>query len=317
MVAPQSFFSPRGTPLSVYHRIADLEALGHDVDVLTYPVGLAPSGLRARIYRSPRIPLINAVGPGPSVRKLALDSLLAASLWRRLAAGGYALVYAHEEGAFMAAVAAPRFACPYIYEMHSACRASSKRGRERQRRRAPSSAGSAGRHRAPRGGGHPPAALGGSHAPSGRTSTWRRCSINLAPPMRQVGARADPREPGIDDRMAVMPAVCTGAVADLLVRAIDSGESRAARPLRAGRRTRRRHWLATARVESGRGRLCAAGAAAAVQREAGVSGGRGRPVSPRVRGVNAPGKLMSYLQSGRPVVANDVPSNQLFDRARS
>jgi glycosyltransferase involved in cell wall biosynthesis len=41
-------------------------------------------------------------------------------------------------------------------------------------------------------------------------------------------------------------------------------------------------------------------------------------VSPRVCGVNAPGKLMSYLQSGRPVVATDCPvHNQLLDSARA
>ena len=41
-------------------------------------------------------------------------------------------------------------------------------------------------------------------------------------------------------------------------------------------------------------------------------------VSPRVRGVNAPGKLMSYLQSGKPVVATNCPvHNQLLDSQRA
>jgi glycosyltransferase involved in cell wall biosynthesis len=37
-------------------------------------------------------------------------------------------------------------------------------------------------------------------------------------------------------------------------------------------------------------------------------------VSPRVRGINPPGKLFSYLSSGRPIVATDQPiHNQILD----
>jgi glycosyltransferase involved in cell wall biosynthesis len=39
-------------------------------------------------------------------------------------------------------------------------------------------------------------------------------------------------------------------------------------------------------------------------------------VSPRVRGINPPGKLFSYLNSGRPVVATDcLIHNQLLDHS--
>ena len=39
MVAPQPFSSPRGTPLSVLHRIRALVEQGHSVDLITYPFG--------------------------------------------------------------------------------------------------------------------------------------------------------------------------------------------------------------------------------------------------------------------------------------
>jgi len=39
MAAPQPFFSPRGTPLSVLHRIRALVVQGHSVDLITYPFG--------------------------------------------------------------------------------------------------------------------------------------------------------------------------------------------------------------------------------------------------------------------------------------
>ncbi len=39
MIAPEPFFEPRGTPFSEFHRIKALIALGHTVDLVTYPFG--------------------------------------------------------------------------------------------------------------------------------------------------------------------------------------------------------------------------------------------------------------------------------------
>jgi hypothetical protein len=39
MIAPEPFFEPRGTPFSEFHRIRALTALGHHVDLVTYPFG--------------------------------------------------------------------------------------------------------------------------------------------------------------------------------------------------------------------------------------------------------------------------------------
>ena len=39
MIIPQAFYSTRGTPMSAYHRTKDLLELGHEVEILTYPVG--------------------------------------------------------------------------------------------------------------------------------------------------------------------------------------------------------------------------------------------------------------------------------------
>ena len=39
MIAPEPFFEPRGTPFSEFHRIRALTALGHQVDLVTYPFG--------------------------------------------------------------------------------------------------------------------------------------------------------------------------------------------------------------------------------------------------------------------------------------
>ena len=39
MLAPEPFFEPRGTPFSEYHRIKAIGELGHNVDLVTYPIG--------------------------------------------------------------------------------------------------------------------------------------------------------------------------------------------------------------------------------------------------------------------------------------
>src|SRR3954468_16002595 len=83
MIAPEPFFEPRGTPFSEYHRIKALAALGHTVDLVTYPFGkdVELSGLK--VFRCVRPPLVNGVRIGPSWAKLPLDLALGATALRR------------------------------------------------------------------------------------------------------------------------------------------------------------------------------------------------------------------------------------------
>ncbi len=39
MIAPQPFFQPRGTPFSEFYRARAMTELGHEVDMITYPIG--------------------------------------------------------------------------------------------------------------------------------------------------------------------------------------------------------------------------------------------------------------------------------------
>src|SRR5438874_1275727 len=77
MIAPEPFFEPRGTPFSEFHRIRALTALGHHVDLVTYPFGQAVAMPGLRVFRSLRPPFVHHVGIGPSLAKIPLDSLLA------------------------------------------------------------------------------------------------------------------------------------------------------------------------------------------------------------------------------------------------
>ncbi len=119
MIAPEPFFEPRGTPFSEYHRIRALLALGHEVDLVTYPFGqdVAMPGLR--IVRAPRPPFVSRVKIGPSFAKLPLDALLAVTACWLAATGRYDAVHSHEEGGAIGVVLAGLLGIPHLYDMHS------------------------------------------------------------------------------------------------------------------------------------------------------------------------------------------------------
>ncbi|MGH2538599.1 MAG: glycosyltransferase [Candidatus Promineifilaceae bacterium] len=119
MIAPEPFFEARGTPISVQQRLEGLTALGHDVDLLTYPIGQDIDLPGVRIYRLPRLPFIKAVKIGPSWAKGLLDILLAFKALQMLLFRRYDAIHTHEEAAFLGLVFGPLFGLPHVYDMHS------------------------------------------------------------------------------------------------------------------------------------------------------------------------------------------------------
>ncbi len=119
MIAPEPFFEPRGTPFSEFHRIRALTALGHSVDLVTYPFGQSVSMPGLRVFRSLRPPFVDHVKIGPSLAKLPLDALLALSALRRALSGRYDAIHSHEEGGLIGALLALCLGVPHLYDMHS------------------------------------------------------------------------------------------------------------------------------------------------------------------------------------------------------
>jgi glycosyltransferase involved in cell wall biosynthesis len=119
MIAPEPFFEPRGTPFSEFHRIRALTALGHQVDLVTYPFGsdVAMPGLR--VFRALRPPFVHRVKIGPSFAKLPLDALLTLTAFRRAWSGRYDAIHSHEEGGLIGVVLAALLRVPHLYDMHS------------------------------------------------------------------------------------------------------------------------------------------------------------------------------------------------------
>ena len=119
MIAPEPFFEARGTPFSEFHRIRALTALGHDVDLVTYPFGRSVEMPRLRIFRSLRPPFIHRVKIGPSLAKIPLDILLAITACRRALSGRYDAIHSHEEGGAIGVILAALLRKPHLYDMHS------------------------------------------------------------------------------------------------------------------------------------------------------------------------------------------------------
>ena len=119
VVAPQPFFTPRGTPFSVYYRTLVTAEQGVQVDILTYGVGQDIDIPGVRIVRIPRLRWLEPIPVGPSWRKLILDFLMVFWTIGLLLRHRYKVVHAHEEAVFWCRFLKPIFRFRLIYDMHS------------------------------------------------------------------------------------------------------------------------------------------------------------------------------------------------------
>lgn len=119
MIAPQPFFEPRGTPFSEYFRIQALCALGHEVHLVTYPIGEDKAMPGLTIFRAPRPFGIRRVKTGPSAAKIFLDIAVFFKAWGRLLRNKYDLLHTHEEACIMGAFLGRLSGIPHLYDMHS------------------------------------------------------------------------------------------------------------------------------------------------------------------------------------------------------
>lgn len=121
MIAPEPFFEPRGTPFSEFYRIRALCQMGHQVDLVTYPIGENKEIEGLTIYRSFRPPFVKGVKTGPSKSKILLDFFLFfKGLWKALGGRGkYDVIHTHEEACLMGAFYNKLTKIPHLYDMHS------------------------------------------------------------------------------------------------------------------------------------------------------------------------------------------------------
>lgn len=119
MIAPQPFFQPRGTPISVFQRLHGLSKLGCKIDLVTYHVGSDVDIPGVTIHRAPALPFIDNVKIGPSWAKILLDVLVFLKTILMLLTNRYDVIHSHEEASFFCVVLSVVFRKRHIYDMHS------------------------------------------------------------------------------------------------------------------------------------------------------------------------------------------------------
>ena len=118
MVSPHPVYSPRGTPISVFNRCVALCALGHQVDLVTYPVG-EDRPVPGLAYLRASMPGVRSVAVGPSWAKLVLNGAVTvrslSEAWR--GRGRYDVVHTHEEAGLFGPALARLAGTPHVYDM--------------------------------------------------------------------------------------------------------------------------------------------------------------------------------------------------------
>lgn len=319
MVAPQPFFRVTGTPINVLTMCRALTESGLAVHLLTLPYGedVALPGLT--LHRVGRLPGIGPLPVGFSIGKLAYNLSLMAAFLRLCRSRRFAAVHAIEEAAFWAVPLAHRRGIPAIVDLDSdLCRQLRDQGSRLGRMLA---------------------------APAGwlRRFALRRAAAALTV-TRTLSDLAGAESPGIpvfeindipiesadrrpdDERMAVLRARF-GLAGRRLIVYTGNYDRRQGLPelIEAMAAVRARHpeclLLVVGgepeQVEALQTRIEADGLGDAV-RLIGAQPPETMPefmglaevlVSPRLEPYTTPLKLFSYMASGRPIVATDLPTH--------
>lgn len=119
LLAPQPFYQDRGTPIAVKLLARTLAEQGHVIHLLVFSEGEDITIPGVTIHRHIKVPRLTGIKPGLSPKKLVCDFFLfvkAVSLVRRY---DFDLIHAVEEAVFMALVLKKIFKIPYVYDMDS------------------------------------------------------------------------------------------------------------------------------------------------------------------------------------------------------
>jgi glycosyltransferase involved in cell wall biosynthesis len=119
LIAPHPFFQARGTPIAVRRVLEFLSARGHHVDLLTFHEGADVEIVNCRIFRIARVPGVRNIRPGFSLKKIICDTFMFAKCLGMIRRTRYDLIHAVEEGAFIAAFMQAVAGVPYVYDMDS------------------------------------------------------------------------------------------------------------------------------------------------------------------------------------------------------
>lgn len=119
-LAPHPFYQDRGTPIADDLMLKVLSERGEQVDVVAYPEGsLVTYGENVRLHRARYLPFVRNIRPGFSWKKLVYDVLIILKIASLVSKKRYDLVHAVEETVFMALLLKAVLKIPYVYDMDS------------------------------------------------------------------------------------------------------------------------------------------------------------------------------------------------------
>jgi glycosyltransferase involved in cell wall biosynthesis len=119
VLAPQPFFQNRGTPIAVRLLVEELALLGYKVHLLVFHEGEEIVIPGVQLHRAPAVWGVKNIPPSISWKKIVCDFFMffkAVGLLRR---NRYDIIHAVEESTFMALVLKILFGTPYVYDMDS------------------------------------------------------------------------------------------------------------------------------------------------------------------------------------------------------
>jgi glycosyltransferase involved in cell wall biosynthesis len=119
VLAPHPFFQARGTPLAVRRVLEFLGSRGHQLDLLTFHEGEDVEIPNCRIHRIAQPFWIRNIRPGFSVKKVVCDMFMFIKCLGMVRRNHYDLIHAVEESAFIAAAMQRLAGIPYVYDMDS------------------------------------------------------------------------------------------------------------------------------------------------------------------------------------------------------
>lgn len=120
VLAPHPFYQDRGTPIDVHLVLRVLsERPETTVDAVTYHEGEDVNLPDVRLHRSRRLPGLDGIRPGFSIRKVVADVLLFFKAWTLVRENDYDLIHAGEEAVFFAMLFKRAYGIPYAYDLDS------------------------------------------------------------------------------------------------------------------------------------------------------------------------------------------------------
>lgn len=118
-LAPQPFYEDRGTPIAVDQVLKVLSERGDTVDLVTYHQGKDVTYPNVILHRIPSIPFVRGIRPGFSWKKLVCDAVMLLVVLRMVLRNRCQVIHAVEESVFIALLLNWLLHIPYIYDMDS------------------------------------------------------------------------------------------------------------------------------------------------------------------------------------------------------